>query len=641
MLIKRIVSLLVVSGLLLTILSCAGKTPAAQKTPMVLGASTALMNQYFNNFQLLATYRGIGANFALTVGPGATAGSERLYASYIYIGNTFEMAAIDPATGEVRLYPNPIKGEYGAHCMVAGPDGNVYLGTLPNAHLVKLDTKAGKLIDLGRPSATEEYIWDVAFGSDGKLYGATYPNAKLVRYDPTSRVLDDLGRMDPVENYAHYLASSDAGFMYVGIGMAKMNIAAYEITTGKYREILPPQFQVSGNAMVYRGTDGNVYGISGEQYFRLDHWIAMPIAVKDAAPPMPKNKLYDGRLLELRGHTLVIKDPIHEQSIERDIDYEGNELPVFRIGFGPDGFLYGSSILPARLLRLDMTQLQFQELGELGGGEVYSFLEHEDKLLMAAYSSLAPLMVYDPVKPFQKDPTAPNPMLINFKDSDENWRPLAFINGPGGKVFVGSIAGYGKLGGPLCMWNVQTSTIDLYPNLIRDQSVTTLAVWRNLITGGTTIFGGGGSHPTQKDAEIFLWNPETRKLEFEAIPVPGASSIYNLLTAPNGLVYGIADRTMFIFDPAARIVTHNQALPFPGKTIYNAMALGPDGRIWGLAEHPKAGIFTIDTTTNKVTLIAHAPRAITGGFAIRGNYLYFVCGASLYRYILPGKYIIQ
>ena len=171
--IKRIVSLLVVSGLLLTILSCAGKTPAAQKAPMVLGSSTALMNQYFNKFQLLATYRGIGGNFALTVGPGPTAGSERLYASYLYMGNTFEVVAIDPATGEVRLFPNPIKGEYGARCMVTGPDGNVYLGTLPGAHLVKLDTKTGKLIDIGRPSATEEYIWDVAFGSDGKLYGST------------------------------------------------------------------------------------------------------------------------------------------------------------------------------------------------------------------------------------------------------------------------------------------------------------------------------------------------------------------------------------------------------------------------------------------------------------------------------------
>jgi streptogramin lyase len=624
--------------LLLTILSCAGKTPAAQKAPMDLGASTALMNQYPDEFQLLATYRGIGANFAFTVGPGPTEDSERLYASYIYLENTFEIAAIDPETDEVKLFPNTIKGEYGAHCMVAGPDGNVYLGTLPGAHLVKLHTKAGKLIDLGRPSSTEEYIWDVAFGPDGKLYGATYPNAKLVRYDPTSRVLDDLGRMDPVENYAHFLAGSDDGFMYVGIGMAKMNIAAYQITTGECREILPPQFQVPGNAMVYRGTDGNVYAVAGERYFRLDHWVAMPIALKDAAPPIPKNKLHDGRLLDLQGHTLVIKDPIHAQSIEHRIDYEGNELPVFRIGFGPDGFLYGSSILPARLLRMDMTRPQFQELAELGGGEVYSFLTHGDKLLMAAYSTPAPLMVYDPGKPFRKDPPDPNPLLVNFKDSDKNWRPLAFINGPDGKVFIGSISGYGKLGGPLCMWNVQTGTIDLYPNLIRDQSVTTLAVWRNLIMGGSTISGGGGSHPTQKDAEIFLWNPETRKLEFEAIPVPGASSIYNLLAAPNGLVYGIADRTMFIFDPDARTVTHRQALPFPGRTIENAMALGPDGRIWGLAEHPEAGIFTIDTTTNKVTLIAHTPRAITGGFAITGNYLYFVCGASLYRYTLPEKY---
>lgn len=81
--------------------------------------------------------------------------------------------AVDPATGEFQVFTNPAPTEYGARCMAAGPDGKIYLGTLPAAHFLVLDPKQGTLKDLGRPNKTEPYIWDMAFGPDGKLYGAT------------------------------------------------------------------------------------------------------------------------------------------------------------------------------------------------------------------------------------------------------------------------------------------------------------------------------------------------------------------------------------------------------------------------------------------------------------------------------------
>src|SRR5207237_124342 len=146
------------------------------RTVFVLAASAAAAQQP-GSFQLLATYRGLGGLVASTVAPGPNSGSEYLYASYLYMDNTLEVVGVDPETGRATVYPNPVKGEYGARAMVAGPDGNVYLGTLPNAHILKLATKLGKLIDLGRPSTTEKFIWGLAFGPDGKLYVATYPNA--------------------------------------------------------------------------------------------------------------------------------------------------------------------------------------------------------------------------------------------------------------------------------------------------------------------------------------------------------------------------------------------------------------------------------------------------------------------------------
>jgi hypothetical protein len=564
------------------------------------------------------------------------------------LDHTVDVVAVDPVTGQYQVFPNPATGESGARCIAVGPDGNVYLGTLPHAHLLKLDVKAGKLIDLGRPSQTEEYIWDVAFGHDGKLYGATYPQSKLVRYDPVSGAMEDLGRMDPVEQYAHFVAGSDDGFIYVGIGTSKANIAAYEIATGHHREILPVQFQKVGQASVYRGKDGNVYGKLGDEFFRLQGWNARKIAQSQAAQPVPLNQLKDGRTVRATDHTVRITTPSTGNVSEQPFGYPGNLLNVFRLGVGPDGQIYGSSILPIHFLRLDEKEGTLSDLGPLGGGEIYSFLAHDRQLLAAAYAGVAPLMKFNPAKPFQASGNDKNPALIDFANSDEGWRPQAMIEGPDGNVFIGAVSGYGKLGGPLVVWNVATAKVRQYPNLVQDQSVVTLTQWRGLIAGATTVGGGGGSHPTANEAKLFLWDTKTRQKVFETVPVAGAGTITDLIAAPNGLIYGIAGRAiaavdvgkkattpakgtqsvLFAFDPVKREVSMQKVAPFSG-VVYNSVKVGPDGKIWGLAS---AGIFTIDPKSNDIALVASSPTHITGGFAMLGKTVYFTSGAEVWSW---------
>jgi hypothetical protein len=597
--------------------------------PVIYGILTAaaVMAQR-GTFDLLARYRGLGGVVASAVAPGPRPGSERVYASYLYIDNTIDVVGVDPDTGAFQVFPNPAPTESGARCMAVGPDGSVYLGTLPHAHFLKLDTKAGRLIDLGRPSASEQYIWDVGFAADGKLYGATYPQSKLVRYDPAGSKLEDLGRMDPAEQYAHYVAGSDDGFVYVGIGTSRSNIAAYEIATGQHREILPEEFQAVGQANVYRGVDGRTYGATAGRHFLLRGWTAT-LVTGEAAPPRVPNRLRDGRIIEVQGHVLRWKDPKTGEPIERTFAYEGNSLPLFRIAFGPDGELYGSSVLPIHLVKLDHAERKFIELGWLGGGEIYSFLARRDRLLTAAYSGLAPLMIFDPARPFSKADGQKNPVLVNFEDSDSGWRPAAMINGRDGQVYLGSVAGYGKLGGPLSVWDVESGRVEQFHHIVKDQSVVTLTEWKDRVIGGTTVGGGGGSHPTEKEAKIFIWNPRTRRKDFEMTPVAGAGTINDLITASDGLIYGIAGGTLFVFDPETRAVKDSRPMPFSGS-VYNSVAPGPDRRLWGLYSE---GIFAINTKTHDVVLVAKSPEKITGGFAVRDGAVYLICGAAVYRYV--------
>jgi streptogramin lyase len=587
-------------------------------------------------FKQLATYRGVGSVLRSLVGPGPVPGSERLYLSYIYIGGTLEIVAIDPDTGQHQVYSTPVKSESGAWAIAVGPDDNLYLGTLSRAHILRLNPRTGEFTDMGRPSETEQYIWQLAVGPDRKLYGCTYPSAKLVRFDPATGRGEDLGRMDPTEQYARTIAAGDDGFVYTGIGFSKAHLVAYEIATGRHRDILPERLQVTGGAAVHRGEDGQVYAQAGRQHFRLEGGEPIPIRAADVRPAVT-HRLKDGRLITQAGNGVVrVQDPTTGAEMRFPYRYAGKEIDVFRIGMGPDGRLYGSTAMPIHFFQVHPASNTLNEMGEMGGGEFYAFLRYGDYLLGAAYSGRSPLMVYDPRKPFEPGRAAgANPLLVEYGGQVASWRPQAMIAGPDGRIYLGAVAGYGMLGGPLTVWDPATNQVESFHHLVKNQSVVSLAAADGLIVGGTTVIGGGGSHPTEKEAKLFVWDPSTKRTLLETVPVPGATQIDNLITVPGGTIYGMAaNKTLFVFDPRTRQVIQTMPLPFTAATgnTYNSVALGPDGNIWGVTGD---GIFTIDPRRNTARLVARSPEPITAGFALEGNNLYYASGPNVYCYTLP------
>jgi outer membrane protein assembly factor BamB len=152
-----------------------------------------------------------------------------------------------------------VPSEWSGKNLTLGADGNLYLGTAPHAHLLRLETATGEFTDLGRPAAGETFLWSTTLGADHKIYGGTYPSARLIRYDPSTGSSEDLGRMDPVEMYARFVVGSSDGFIYIGIGYGTAHLVAYEIATGNHRDILPAAYQLGGSATyVYAGTDGRI-----------------------------------------------------------------------------------------------------------------------------------------------------------------------------------------------------------------------------------------------------------------------------------------------------------------------------------------------------------------------------------------------
>jgi hypothetical protein len=118
-------------------------------------------------------------------------------------------------------------------------------------------------------------------------------------------------------------------------------------------------------------------------------------------------------------------------------------------------------------------------------------------------------------------------------------------------------------------------------------------------------------------------------------PIPGAPTVESLLALPTGRVLGIAGGRLFALDPDAWRVTSTSRLPFSGPTVFGALATDANGRVWGLAEGASGGVFSIDAASLDVKLVAHPPKPITAGFALRGQDLFFASGAEIYRYRLP------
>lgn len=583
-------------------------------------------------FQQHGRFVGVGGCLNTLIGPGAEPGVERLFASHIYGGDVLDIVAFDPLTGTSEAFPSPIPGEIGACALVLGPDGQIYVGTLPSAHILRLDWAQRKLVDLGRPSATEQYIWQLAVGTDRKLYGCTYPNARLVRFDPATGQGEDLGRMDPTEQYARTVAADGQGFVYVGIGPAKSHLVAFEIATGQHRDILPPEPAATGFGGVSRGADGVVYGTAGGKHFRLNGWTATAIAAGEVVPPAGL-VLADGRTVGYDGRSVTVTDPVTKKAEIRATDYRGKSQSLFRIGLGPDGRLYGSTAMPIHFLWADPESDRWEELGQPGGGEFYSFLAWKDVLLGAAYGGQAPLMVYRPGQPWAPDTQATgNPWLIHHDGENGGWRPMAMVSGADGKVYVGAVSGYGLLGGPLCVFDPATGAVEQYLHLVKDESVVALALLADgRLVGGTTVGGGGGSQPTQTEAKVFLWDPARREKTFETVAVPGQGTVSALACDKAGLVYGFAGPRMFVFDPARQEVVARAEHDL-GNVIYNAVFTGPDGRLCGLSAK---GIFEIDPVSRQPRLLVSCPGGIEGGWALKGRRIYFTSGPRILSWGMP------
>jgi len=571
------------------------------------------------------------------VGPGKTGELDSIYLSFGQYQAPLFLLAVNPNTAEIRQFNGPLSSEMGSWGFTIDQQNRVYLGSYYNAHLLRFDPKTEKWDDLGQPGGEKEsFICSLTTASDGKIWGGTFPSAKLFSYDPKTGVIQNFGRMDPDQFYCYPTAGGE-GLIYCAIQFEKMDIVVFDPEKKTKTSLIRFEDRKSRRVNLVKGKDGKIYARlqTPDQWFRIEAGERL-VQLSESDIFFPPSGLPDGRQFSLVDSKILrIQNPETKEEKEIPLQYEAAGAYIFVVGAGPDGRIYGSSMLPLRLFVYDPQKYSLTNLGKasMATGEIYSIGSLDDKLYLCSYPE-ARLSVYDPKKPLRfGEKEESNPRDLGPLGEGQ-YRPRAMLTGPHGRVYIGSYPDYGLMGGAISVYDPKKNEKRIYRHIIQNQSIASLTYIKktDLIAAGSSVRGGTGTHAVEKEAKLILWDPKEEKKIFELIPVPEAKTILSLAATVDGILYGITNNEkVFVFDSEKREVKRIFDLGFKEPREISLQS-GPDGILYGLA---KEAIFIIDPKSDQVSLLAKPSVPITSGMAILGRKIYFGSGANLYEFEIP------
>lgn len=494
----------------------------------------------------------------------------------------------------LRTYSLEGSGSSWSHITV--PNGNVYIGG--DGELYEYSPQTKEVVNLG--GIGESVVYGLSYDEEGRVYFGSFPNAKAGRYDPKTGEMKDYGSVAPGQDYSRSTAYHN-GYLYLGIGihgyLVKLNVE-----TGESEKIELPAAAVSGstniwqldaagkyiiagigggnNALMFYDTEtgkwsdtfytGNkglrivhgkpgsnsVYYLQGTilKEIDLETLIATDTGVKFGTflrntswIEMPNDSDLPGlSLVTVQFGGAVTYINLETKKV-KTIKYPivGNPIPIQALEKANDGKLYmsgypggtGSSYDPATGLTESFTLAQSEGMAPIG-----------DKLYFGIYPS-ALILELDTTKPLSD--TSRLKQIYDILNED---RP--FIMTPvGEKLFIGTIPGYGALGGGLTILDPKNlGNTKVFSNVIHNQSIAGLAEKDGKLYGSTTIAGGLGIEPTEVSAKIFVWDIATEKVVEQFVPqIPGVTVQPKLISGmklgPDGLLWSAADGTIFAMDP--------------------------------------------------------------------------------------------
>ncbi|MFA5857838.1 MAG: hypothetical protein WC955_02110 [Elusimicrobiota bacterium] len=523
-----------------------------------------------------------------------------------------------------------------------------YFGTTGEAWILEFDPVVPEkgLIPLLRVDTTETYLNDMAVSPDGKVYVGTYPGCKVIEYNPYDNTAKNVCVVSDKNKYANSVAvSSSTGKIYAGAGIDVKEIVCCDPKTGETQSILPQEFKMPGHARVLKNVDGQIVAIVDNKTFLItekNEFVEGKYNTERNPVYYPAT-LADGRKVVEASPIgfYILQDSVTGKRDRIKFEYEGDGIAIHAITLGPDNNIYGSTILPLSMFKYITAENVSEYLGVHLGAEVYCFTNYKNKMFEATYP-LGRTFVSDVGEGIKYNPRRVTDSEDKMDLGGEFMRPLSMIT-VGDKIYIAGTPDYGSDNGGLAVIDAVTEkVIDKIVPVISNQSIKciTYEPVTKRIYGGTSVAIGHRKYLT-KYAKMFVFNPETKKVEYETELSTGektaVGSVMMMATIAGGKVVGLMTEysgkvtKMFVYDAVGkRFVMNDKVVPLktgPKVTPF----VDSDGKIYCASNRE---LFVIDPKSYELTVLAEFSdnNIASQGVVKYQDYLYFAVGACLYRY---------
>ncbi|WP_053598356.1 PQQ-binding-like beta-propeller repeat protein [Bacillus sp. FJAT-18017] len=591
---------------------------------------------------------------------------------------------VNAETGE-RLFSQPIPNSDVIWAMTIGSDNNVYFASTVSGVMYRYLPEENRMETLGK-NPSDNFVWDLKSSSDGKIYGATFDESKVFEYDITTNTFRDLGPMKDGQKYARGLGVTDQ-YLYVGIGTTA-GVVRYDRITGEKKEIpIPISGQTvtvsevaiyNGKLFVHAGADLFVIDEASEEHVRT---IKFQSKISPPSPYNPDLIYYklQGDLFSYNTETDTVTKIENIPSLPSstavkahswvtlstgetvltgmtaftdsffynpennaysvhfpDVDAQGATLHAIA---AIDGNVYSGAY--QRGMSIYSEELQDYTYTNFSFHQSQGIQEYKGKVYFGTYTG-AKMYRYDPQLPIEYNENGKANPGLYLDIEDEQDAPFTMASGDG-KLFIGSIPTYGKLGGALTILEekiAEDGTVDVasktYRNIVENQSVFGLAYKDGKVYGGTSIYGGLGVDPVATEAKMFVFDVEKGEKIAEFTPeIPGLEdvpfqTIGGFSFGPDGLLWGIIDGTIFAMDPETYEVVKS-------KEIYETKFLSSKSRPYYLEWGPDGNLYT--TLNRKLTAVD--PETLQSEKLVEGTVelmdlaedgsIYYAVGANLFK----------
>lgn len=640
----------------------------------------------------IGTFQKIGGIVKGTINEDTAVGIEDgkpvLYSVFKGRGETPTVfAVIDAATrGVLRTFP--MAGVEAAWGVKTSTDGQVYVGSHYDGGLYRYNPN-GKTFGFVGKFGSETHVFSLVAGPGGKMYAGTYPSGKLFVYDPAVGTISDLGDFDPEQKYVRSLAY-DAGrnVLYVGVGGSKSRIfrlnpdgsrselLAGRIAGGGDTYAWPYGMEFAEDRLFVKFSNGDLLVLRGDTN-AVDYYDPAGIDIHSERvtpiPGQPGKVLYansghlyaydvetrsstqlktisgginfhEGKFVDLGnpewpGLTFVAGGAFGKilhynmatnRAEVRPSGYEGAPTLIQSIHQGPGGKMYVAGYM-AGFTSYDPVTGDISDSEDFG--QVESSAVRQGKMLIGAYAG-SRILEYNPNLPWSSS----NPRQLFDLRAHQQDRPFAMTYAEDiDKLFVGTVPNSTSLQGALTMYDFATKKLDVFRNIIPNQSIVSMVYKNGLLYVGTTVYGGlGTSGPTEQNAKLFVFDPVTKQKVFETIPVSGRKGVTGLHVGPDGMIWGIAEDTIFIFNPDTRLFTYKAAklrrYKADGTTwTYGFLQTGADGNVYGTS---RGQFFMVKPDTKEFVML----NGSYGNYLNRdeaGNLYFSDNNSDLWKYIPP------